>query len=63
MLFMQRLMLLAALSLSAGCVPNDCDWAKPIRPTSGDLQVASPDLIEDVLVHNRSGAKFCGWRP
>jgi hypothetical protein len=57
----RKLMLLAGLSLTAGCVQNDCDWAKPIRPTSGDIQAASPGLIEDVLVHNQTGAKLCGW--
>ena len=63
MRLMQRLTLLFAVILVGGCVQSDCDWAKPIRPTTGDLGVVSPGLAREVLAHNQTGAKLCGWKP
>lgn len=64
MLWMQRLTLLCAATLAAGCVPTkDCDWAEPIRPTANDVQVISSGLARDILTHNEKGAAICRWKP
>ena len=58
-----KAMLLCAATLVSGCVPNDCDWASPIRPTENDRVVISNGLARDILTHNETGSKVCGWRP
>jgi hypothetical protein len=55
-------MLLCAVSFANGCVQTDaCDWAEPIRPTAQDVATISPGLARDLLRHNQTGQKLCGW--
>jgi hypothetical protein len=60
-------MLISIAVLTAGCatglrqLPSDCDWADPIRPSRAD--VLSPDTARQILAHNETGARICGWRP
>jgi hypothetical protein len=59
----KSLMLTCAAIFLSGCVQTtSCDWAKPIRPTANDVAVVSDGLARDLLVHNQTGAKLCGWR-
>jgi hypothetical protein len=56
------MVLCVMLSATSGCVsPKDCDWAEPIRLTANDVDVISPGLARDLLAHNETGAKVCGW--
>jgi hypothetical protein len=62
---------LTALSLSvgltAGCgtdprwIGENCDWAKPIRPSRQD--VLTEDTLAQIVAHNEIGERLCGWRP
>ncbi len=68
-------MLIAVASLSAGCAtatpPSDrCAGFKPIRPQAkslvpgkSDVAVISDGLTDQLLAHNKFGAKQCGWKP
>ena len=59
---MQKLMLLCVLILASGCVQSDpCAWARPIYPTADDVQNVSPSLARQLLNHNETGARVCGW--
>jgi hypothetical protein len=58
---MRKAMLLSVVTFLGGCVQTSCDWAFPIRPTAGDVQVISDGLARDLLRHNETGAKVCGW--
>ena len=40
-----------------------CDVFGPIHPAAGDIDVISDDLVEQLLVHNETGAALCGWEP
>jgi len=61
------LMLLAAMSLVAGCVsPGDfCDVSSPAYlatdAVADYIHSNDPELEEWVLIHNRYGVKSCGW--
>lgn len=54
---------IAALALFvSGCATtsvSECSWAKLIRPTSGDVEVISEDLAEQLLSHNLKYEEFC----
>lgn len=72
---MRQLNLLATLPLAlllAGCattagvvkpevVDNGCSWAKPII-VSGD-DVLTDGTAKQILEHDQTGAKVCGWKP
>jgi hypothetical protein len=56
-------MLTCVAIFASGCVATrDCDWAKPIRPTEADVALVSDGLARDLLTHNETGAKLCGWK-
>ena len=58
------LVLIAALALS-GCATagggSYCGAAFAIRPTKADGPVISGQLTDQLLTHNKTGAKLCGW--
>ncbi len=58
----KSLMLTCVAIFASGCVTNSCDWAQPIRPTANDVAVVSEGLARDLLTHNETGAKLCGWK-
>jgi len=49
----------------AGCgtpmINRSCDWAMPIRPSQEDVLTDQTAL--ELLIHNETGARLCGWRP
>ena len=56
------------VALLAGCATDDlrpgqmvCDWAAPIRPSRADQ--LTDGTARQILAHNETGAKLCGWRP
>ncbi len=58
------MLLLIAVSI-AGCatVPltrSDCDWAQPIKTSRKD--VLTRQTKEQIVSHNESGARVCGWK-
>lgn len=54
---------LTGIVFLTGCsLPNDCDWAQPIRPTQNDVVVISDTLVNQLVVHNDTGKQICGWR-
>jgi len=60
------LTLSASAVLLAGCgidlrAPADCDWAAPILPSRAD-QLTDGTAFQ-ILTHNETGARLCGWRP
>ena len=60
-----RMMMLAWLAVSlAGCgikIGTECDWAEPIRPSRADI--LTPGTQRQILAHNETGSKLCGWQP
>ena len=59
-------MIALTAALTAGCATSpvfkdDCDWAKPILPSKAD--VLTPETKRQILAHNETGEKLCGWRP
>lgn len=63
---MKLVAFLLAISVSGcvnGYVTKSCDWAKPIRPTNKDVDVISDKLTRQVLEHNVTGSRVCGWKP
>lgn len=60
-----RLILLLTLAL-AGCqsvTPTFCDLAEPIRMSDRTVDAMTDAEVEQVLTHNLTGAKACGWKP
>lgn len=59
------MMMLVWLAVSlAGCgikITGECDWASPIRPAQADQ--LTPGTQRQILTHNETGAKLCGWQP
>lgn len=58
-----RMMILAWLAVSlAGCgikIGTECDWAAPIRPSRADILTLGTQ--RQILAHNETGSKLCGW--
>ena len=59
-------LLSVTVALLAGCATDglfqtDCDWAAPIRPSRADQ--LTDDTARQILVHNETGARLCGWGP
>ena len=40
-----------------------CLAFRPIRPTLFDTDRMSDDLAGQILVHDETGRRLCGWRP
>ena len=64
-------MIAGALSLAACCnqpvqadpvVDTGCVAFSAIRPTDQDIDVMSDDLVNQLLTHNETGNKRCGWK-
>lgn len=52
------------MSLLAGCATTT-DWCasnRPIRPRAEDVETMSSGTARQLLEHNRTGAKICGWK-
>lgn len=67
MTWLRTILLVAAVGLAAGCqgtpaATDGCGWTKPIRPSAEDVAVISDALVEQILVHNETGAALCGWQ-
>lgn len=63
-MWMRRMMLAWLAGSLAGCGISfgaECDWAAPIRPSLAD-QLTS-DTQRQILAHNETGSKLCGWQP
>lgn len=59
-----KTMLLCAMLLMSGCATitkNSCDWAAPIRPSVSDH--LTDGTARQILEHNLTGQKLCGWKP
>lgn len=62
---MMKLLVLVLMIVVSGCesgLRNSCDWAKPIRPKTSDVDVISDSLTRQLLEHNITGQRVCGWR-
>lgn len=63
-MWMQTMILVWLAVFLAGCgisLTAECDWAEPIRPSQADD--LTPGTQRQILVHNETGAKLCGWQP
>ena len=65
MTFRTAVILLSIAVSTVGCATDarlgsDCDWAQPIKPSRQD--VLTRQTREQILAHNESGAKICGWK-
>lgn len=52
-------------SFVAGCATT-ADWCatnRPIRPTAAEVETMSDGTARQLLEHNRTAAKVCGWKP
>lgn len=48
--------------LVSGCVKaTECDWASPIRPSQSDVLTTA--TARQILAHNETGERLCGWAP
>lgn len=59
----RKLMLLSIITFAAGCVQtaDPCTWAAPIRPALADDLTTG--TARQILAHNETGARVCGWTP
>jgi hypothetical protein len=55
-------------ALLAGCATEHhgpglmvCDWAAPIRHSRADQMTDA--TARQILAHNETGARLCGWQP
>ncbi|SIO36179.1 hypothetical protein SAMN05444722_1671 [Rhodovulum sp. ES.010] len=55
------ILIVCATTWLAGCEIRSCDWANPIRPSSADQ--LTEGTRRQILTHNETGARLCGWRP
>ena len=62
---MLKLFWLCVFSMQSACTglvpPLECEWAEPIRPQLEDH--LSDSTARQILTHNETGARICGWRP
>jgi hypothetical protein len=57
---LRNLAMLCGLILIGGCATSDpCGWAQPIRPSVAD--VLTEGTARQLLNHNETGARVCGW--
>lgn len=60
---------LTLVSAASGCADGPvtrtgaCDVFRPIHPTAPDTDLISDQLVSQLLVHNQTGSRLCGWRP
>ncbi len=61
-------LLCVTVALLAGCATEHprpgqmvCDWAEPIRPSRADQ--LTDGTARQILAHNETGARLCGWQP
>lgn len=43
----------------APVIDQECQWAQIIRPTQGDVDVISDDLVAQILRHNKLVERHC----
>jgi hypothetical protein len=60
-MWMQKMLMAWLVVCLAGCEIRDCDWAQPIRPSRADHLTEGTQ--RQILGHNATGAKLCGWQP
>ena len=48
--------------VNAGVVPLS-DEVRYLLDAVGDIDVISDSLVDQVLAHDETGAKLCGWKP
>ena len=53
--------MLAVIFLSGCETTKSCDWANPIKPSVNDVLTSGTE--RQILTHNTTGAKLCGWQP
>lgn len=55
----------ALLALVACTAPSGsfCEIAKPMRPSAAEIAAMSDARVAEVLAHNETGRRLCGWRP
>jgi hypothetical protein len=54
------LMLLISGCTTVGRV-TDCAWAEPILLAPEEIPVLSEETKRQILAHNETGARLCGW--
>jgi hypothetical protein len=63
----RTLLALTLTSAALGCAPGvetrigSCDLFVPIRPTPADVATISDGLVTQLVTHNETGARLCGW--
>jgi hypothetical protein len=65
MTFRTAAILLSIAVSAAGCATDprlrsDCDWVQPIKPSRQD--VLTRQTKAQILAHNETGRKICGWK-
>lgn len=56
------LSLFLALSACTSTSGDPCAGFNVMRPTINDTAVISPSLVDQILAHNETGKRLCGWR-
>lgn len=63
---MGKALIFAALLALSACQHGGggfCDIARPMRPSEAALAAMTPAEVADMLGHNETGQRLCGWRP
>lgn len=63
----RSILCLMTMALCTGCqsltpVHDYCQIAKPIFLSHGEAAKLSDATAREILTHNESGAKICGWK-
>lgn len=53
-------LLLTACQTTGGS--SFCDIARPIRPTTEQIDQLTDEQVRQLLGHNEKGARLCGWK-
>ena len=61
---MWKMTCVASLVLLTGCATDGiatsgCEWTRPILV--GDADVLTDETARQILAHNETGARICGW--
>lgn len=60
---MMLLFVTACANGQPATVATECTAFAPIRPAVEDIDAISAGLAAQILAHNRTGQRVCGWVP
>ena len=55
------LLMIGVSGCSSGPLTEFCEVAQPIHPSRKDACMISQSFVDQVVLHNETGKKLCGW--